>query len=191
LGLETFVLLVFKIADRAGSDIFLDQKANPEERKKRHQEHRKDDPAGGGNLPRHAREKLAGAARTVEIMADRRVRLLKRLEPGIGCRRLKISERLNAADRFVFRRFIVGKLKFVGFPRIRARRRLFVIDRRGRGLRLVKIRVVIIIPVGIMHRRHLCAAKAAKIARLRVCLTTILTMHHNFIFPALLNSFRA
>jgi hypothetical protein len=165
--------LILKIADRANSCFFLNKKTNPEKREKSYQKNREDNPAGGRNLPRDARVLIAAAARAMKILIQCR-RLLKGLQTGVGRGRLllKIRERLHAVDGFILRRLGVRNLVLVRFPRIRTRRRVFVICRRG-----IRQRIVIIIIVEILHRRKFRPAKTTEIAGLRVELTTILTMH--------------
>jgi hypothetical protein len=54
-------------ADRADSDIFLDQQSDPEKREKGDQQDRENDPAGLRDLALEHREKLAAATRAAMV----------------------------------------------------------------------------------------------------------------------------
>ena len=137
---------------------------------------RDNDPAGSRDLSPELRDVLTVAARALEALIERK-RLLKRLHRGVRLR-LKTRERRNIIDRLRFRRSFVRQLVFVGFPRIRARRRVFVIQRRRIRQRRVIVDVIELRRRGRRRQRKFRPAKTAEIALIRVYLSTILTMHN-------------
>jgi hypothetical protein len=124
------------LADRTNSDVFFYQESNPEKREKGDQQNGEGNPSGLRDFSLEARVKLAAAARASVISQILLLLKSERLLLRLCVRRLKrLMLRLKLRRRLFllkihllgFARLALGNLKLVRFPRIRTRRRKFVI----------------------------------------------------------------